>query len=49
MGTMVKIKFGIMKLDSVAVKSGLRQGNSPSPILFNLVLKKAIKEIRIEP
>jgi len=34
----VKIKVGNMKSDPVTVRSGLRQGDSISPILFNLVL-----------
>ncbi|VVC44528.1 Reverse transcriptase domain [Cinara cedri] len=49
MESAVKIKVGNMKSDTVTVKSGLRQGNSISSILFNLVLEKVIWEMKIEP
>jgi len=49
METVVKIKVGNMKSDPVTVKSGLRQGDSISPILFKLVLEKVMREIKIEP
>lgn len=38
-----------MKSDKVAVRPGLRQGDSISPILFNRVLEKVIREMKIEP
>jgi len=44
METVVKIKVGNMKSDPVIVKSGLRQGDSISPILFNLVLEKVKRD-----
>jgi len=49
METVVKIKVGNMKSDPVTVRSGLRQGDSISPILFNLVLEKVIREMKIKP
>jgi len=45
----VKIKVGKMKSNPVTVKSGLRQGDSISHILFNLVLEKVIREMKIDP
>jgi len=47
METKVKDKVGGLISDSVQVKSGLRQGNDLSHILFNLVLEKVIREINI--
>jgi hypothetical protein len=38
-----------LKSDPLTVKSGFRQGDSISPILFNLVLEKVIREMKIEP
>jgi sorting nexin-29 len=49
METVVKIKVGNIKSNRFTVKSGLRQGDSISPILFNLVLEKVIREMKIEP
>jgi hypothetical protein len=49
METVVKIKVGNMKSDPVTVKSGRRQDDSYSLILFNLVLEKIIIEMKIEP
>jgi len=43
--TKVKVKVG--SLISNPVKSGLRQGDASSPILFNLVLKRVIREINV--
>jgi sorting nexin-29 len=49
METVVRVKVGNMKSDPVTVKSGLRQGDSILPIIFNLVLEKVIREMKIEP
>jgi len=49
METLIKTKVGNMKSDPVTVKSGFRHGDSISPILFNLVLEKVIREMKIEP
>lgn len=46
--TLVEIKVKSIKSDLVIVKSGSRRGNSVSLFLFNLVLEKTIREIRIE-
>jgi hypothetical protein len=42
--TKVKVKVSGFIWDPVQVKSGLRQGDSLSPILFNLVLERVIRE-----
>lgn len=47
--TMIRIKFLNMRLDLVSLKSDRKQSESESSILFNLVLEKAIREMRIEP
>ncbi|VVC39091.1 Reverse transcriptase domain [Cinara cedri] len=47
METKVKVKVGDLISDPVLVKSGLRQGDALSPILFNLVLERVIREINI--
>lgn len=31
------------------MKSGLRQGDSISPIVFNLILEKVVREMNIQP
>jgi hypothetical protein len=41
--TVVKIKVGNMKLDPFIVKSGLRQGDSISPIYFQPDFVKCYK------
>lgn len=47
--TVVKFRVETMKSDPITVKSGLRQGDSISPIIFNLVLEKEIREMKNEP
>jgi len=47
METKVKVKVGDLISDPVQVKSGLRQGDALSPILFNLVLERVIREINV--
>ncbi|KAL4092204.1 hypothetical protein QTP88_026743 [Uroleucon formosanum] len=47
METKVKIKVGDLISDPLLVKSGLRQGDALSPILFNLVLERVVKEINV--
>jgi len=48
METLVKIEMGNAKTDSISVHSDLQLGQSLSPVLFNLLLEKVIKEIYIE-
>lgn len=38
-----------MTTDPILVKSGLRQGDAMSPILFNIVVEKVIWEMNITP
>lgn len=47
--TFVKIKVGDAETEPILVKSGLRQGDSISPILFNLILEKVVREMNIQP
>jgi hypothetical protein len=47
METSNKIRVG--ETDSIIVNSGLRQRNSMSPVLFNLVLEKVIRKTNIGP
>jgi len=47
METKVKVKVSGLIWDPVQVKSGLKQGDSLSPILFNLVLERVIREINV--
>lgn len=35
--------------DLILVKSGLRKGDAVSPIVFNTVIEKVIREINIKP
>jgi len=49
METFIKIRVGEAETDPISVNSGLRQGDSMSPVLFNLVLEKVIREINIGP
>lgn len=50
MKTKVKVKIGGLISNPVQARSGLRQGDalSLSPILFNLVLEKVIREINYQ-
>jgi hypothetical protein len=43
--TFVKIKVGAAATEPILVKSGLRYGDYISPILFNLILKKVIRDM----
>uniref|UniRef100_A0A2S2Q3M8 Retrovirus-related Pol polyprotein from type-1 retrotransposable element R2 n=1 Tax=Sipha flava TaxID=143950 RepID=A0A2S2Q3M8_9HEMI len=45
----VKIKVEAAETEPIQVKSGLRQGDSISPILFNLILEKVVREMNIQP
>lgn len=47
--TFVKIKVGSAETEPILIKSGLRQGDSISPILFNLILEKVVREMDIQP
>lgn len=47
--TVVIIKVVNLKLDPFILKSGIRQGDSISPVVFNRVLGKVLREMRIEP
>ncbi|CAI6370121.1 unnamed protein product [Macrosiphum euphorbiae] len=49
METFIKIRVGEAETDLISVNSGLRQGDSMSPVLFNLVLEKVIRETNIGP
>lgn len=45
--TFVMIKVGAAETELIQVKSGLRQGETISPILFNLILEKVVREMNI--
>ncbi|KAL4127494.1 hypothetical protein QTP88_011661 [Uroleucon formosanum] len=45
--TFVKVKVGNTNSDPILVKSGLRQGDAMSPILFNIVVEKVVREMNI--
>jgi hypothetical protein len=47
--TFVKVKVGNTNSDPILVKSGLRQGDAMSPILFNIVVEKVVREMNITP
>jgi len=47
--TFVKVKVGNTNSDPILVKSGLRQGDAVSPILFNIVVEKVVREMNITP
>jgi hypothetical protein len=47
MKTYVKVRVGNIKSEQVQVRTGLRQENSLSPILFNVALEKVLREINM--
>lgn len=49
METFVRVRVGNTLADPITVNSGLRYDDSLSPILFNMVLEKVIKEMNIGP
>lgn len=50
MEILVRIRMGNTLVDPITVNSGLRQSDSLSPILFNVVLEKVIqREMHIGP
>jgi hypothetical protein len=44
----VKVKVGLTLSKPVQVTTGLRQGDVISPVLFNIVLEKVIKEANLD-
>jgi len=46
--TSIKIKIANTTSDTVRVSMGLRQGDALSPVLFNLVLEKIVRELRVD-
>lgn len=48
METYIKMKAGSDTTEQIPVKSGLRQGNSMSSILFNVVLLKVIRAMNVQ-
>jgi len=46
---MVKVKIGKILSREVQVNTGLRQGDTLSPIIFNLVLEKVVRMMNISP
>ncbi|KAL4154026.1 hypothetical protein QTP88_001859 [Uroleucon formosanum] len=49
METSIRVKIGNSITEPATVNSGLRQGDSLSPILFNVALEKVIREMKIGP
>jgi hypothetical protein len=49
MKTLIRVQVRNSITDPTAVNSELRQGDSLSPILFNVVLEKVIREMKIGP
>jgi len=49
METFIKVKLGSSQTEPILVKSGLRQGDSMSPVLFNIVLEKVIRAMNVGP
>lgn len=49
METSMRVQVGNTITDPVIVNSGLRQGDSLSSILFNVVLENVITEMKIRP
>jgi len=46
--TFIRIKVGWAETKPTLVKSGLRQGDSMSPIVFKLILNKVVRETNIK-
>jgi len=46
--TFIKVKVGRAETKSILINSGLRQGDLISSILFNLILKKIVREMDIQ-
>lgn len=49
METLIRVQVGNSITEPATVNLGLRQGDSLSPILFNVVLEKVIREMKIGP
>lgn len=49
METFIKVKVGSSQTEPILVKSGLRQGDSMSPVVFNIVLEKVIRAMNVRP
>jgi hypothetical protein len=47
METYVKVRVGNIKSEQVQLWTGLRQGDSLSPILFNVALEKVVREMNM--
>jgi len=47
METYFRVRIGNIKSEQVQVRTGLRQGDSLSPILFNIALEKVIREMNM--
>jgi len=45
METYVKVRIGTIKSEQIPLRTGLRQEESSSPILFNIALEKVIREM----
>jgi len=46
--TDIKVKVGHTLSKTVQVKTGLRQGDAMSPVLFNIVLEKVVREAALD-
>jgi hypothetical protein len=49
METFIKVKVGSSQTEPILVKSGLRQGDSMLLVLFNIVLEKVIRAMKVRP
>jgi len=47
METYVKVRIRTIKSEQIPVKTGLKQGDSLSPILFNIALEKVIRKMNM--